>query len=380
MKKFIHKIPILLYLILFLTIFTSCVSQDNVSEKNIEDKLRIVSLAPSNTEILVGLSLGENIIGADEYSEKVEGINKEAQIFRIGDPNIEELLKLDPDIVLLSGNIIGADEYSEKVEGINKEAQIFRIGDPNIEELLKLDPDIVLLSGYVSDVAKFEELKNSGVEIINIETAESIDEIYDSILLIGEKTHKLDEANVAKFEELKNSGVEIINIETAESIDEIYDSILLIGEKTHKLDEANKMVEDLKDKIEEISKDKSDQSVTVYFEISQAPYIYSFGSDTFLNELLMLSGGTNIFQNLDGWISPNEESIINANPQIIFTNVDVTGNIDEIKSRVGWENIDAVKNNRVYYIDKDYSSRPSQFFINALYQMNDYIKQVLNEK
>lgn len=292
MKKFIHKIPILLYLILFLTIFTSCVSQDNVSEKNIEDKLRIVSLAPSNTEILVGLSLGENIIGADEYSEKVEGINKEAQIFRIG--------------------------------------------DPNIEELLKLDSDIVLLSGHVSDVAKFEELKNSGVEIINIETAESIDEIYDSILLIGEKTHKLDE--------------------------------------------ANKMVEDLKDKIEEISKDKSDQSVTVYFEISQAPYIYSFGSDTFLNELLMLSGGTNIFQDLDGWISPNEESIINANPQIIFTNVDVTGNIDEIKSRVGWENIDAVKNNRVYYIDKDYSSRPSQFFINALYQMNDYIKQVLNEK
>lgn len=292
LKKFIHKIPILLYLILFLIIFTSCVSQYNVSEKNIEDKLRIVSLAPSNTEILVGLSLGENIIGADEYSEKVEGINKEAQIFRIG--------------------------------------------DPNIEELLKLDPDIVLLSGHVSDVAKFEELKNSGVEIINIETAESVDEIYDSILLIGEKTHKLDE--------------------------------------------ANKIVEDLKDKIEEIIKDKSDQSATVYFEIFQAPYIYSFGSNTFLNELLLLSGGTNIFQNLDGWISPNEESIINANPQIIFTNVDVIGNVDEIKGRVGWENIDAVKNNRVYYIDKYYSSRSSQFFINALYKMNDYIKQALNEK
>lgn len=288
MKKFKLKSFALLFLSLILMVFTSCTDKiQNISSEG----LRIVSLIPSNTEILVGLSLGENIVGLDEYSAEVSGVNKNAQVFKIG--------------------------------------------DPNIEELVKLDPDIILISGHSSDESKYTELKNAGVKIINIESPETIQGIYDSIILIG-----------------KEVGKEI---------------------------EANKMVEDLKVKVEEIKSKVKREPIRFYFEISQAPYLYSFGKNTFLNEMVEICGGENIFNNLDGWIAPSEEAIINENPQIIFTNVYTENNIDEIKSRAGWENVDAVKNNNVYYIDKNFSSRPSQFFIKAIDQIYSAIQNASNE-
>lgn len=272
------------------SIFVSC--GRNIDTGISENKeIRIVSLAPSNTEILVGLDLGDNIIGIDQYSEGIKGV-------------------------------------SENI-------QVFEIGVPNIEAVLKLNPTHLLLSGYTSDLSKYVELENIGVKVINIDTPTSIQGIYDSIELIGKSFN-----SVSKSKE---------------------------------------MIESIKSSIEDIIGNNNSEKVSVYFEISQAPYLYSFGRSTYLNEIIELSGGENIFGNLEGWISPSEESIIKANPQIIFTNVNVEGNIDEIKNRHGWENIDAVKNNRIYYIDKDMSSRASQFFIGALKDITRYIREYNDE-
>ena len=272
------------------SIFVSC--GRNIDTGISENKeIRIVSLAPSNTEILVGLYMGDNIIGIDQYSEGIKGV-------------------------------------SENI-------QVFEIGVPNIEAVLKLNPTHLLLSGYTSDLSKYVELENSGVKVINIDTPTSIQGIYDSIELIGKSFN-----SVSKSKE---------------------------------------MIESIKSSIEDIIGNNNSEKVSVYFEISQAPYLYSFGRSTYLNEIIELSGGENIFGNLEGWISPSEESIIKANPQIIFTNVNVEGNIDEIKNRHGWENIDAVKNNRIYYIDKDMSSRASQFFLGALKDITRYIREYNDE-
>lgn len=272
------------------SIFVSC--GRNIDTGISENKeIRIVSLAPSNTEILVGLDL--------------------------------------------SNNIIGIDQYSEGIKGVSENIQVFEIGVPNIEAVLKLNPTHLLLSGYTSDLSKYVELENSGVKVINIDTPTSIQGIYDSIELIGKSFN-----SVSKSKE---------------------------------------MIESIKSSIEDIIGNNNSEKVSVYFEIFQAPYLYSFGRSTYLNEIIELSGGENIFGNLEGWISPSEESIIKANPQIIFTNVNVEGNIDEIKNRHGWENIDAVKNNRIYYIDKDMSSRASQFFLGALKDITRYIREYNDE-
>ena len=128
----------------------------------------------------------------------------------------------------------------------------------------------------------------------------------------------------------------------------------------------------MKSQINEIAEKSKNikQKKTVYFEISPAPSLYSFGNSTFLNEMIELVGAENIFKDENGWLAASAESIIDKNPDVILTNVDYIDNpIQEIKSREGFENINAVKNNQVYLIDKNSSSRPSQHIIKALNEM-----------
>ena len=73
----------------------------------------------------------------------------------------------------------------EGIKGVSENIQVFEIGVPNIEAVLKLNPTHLLLSGYTSDLSKYVELENSGVKVINIDTPTSIQGIYDSIELIG---------------------------------------------------------------------------------------------------------------------------------------------------------------------------------------------------
>jgi iron complex transport system substrate-binding protein len=63
-----------------------------------------------------------------------------------------------------------------------------------------------------------------------------------------------------------------------------------------------------------------------------------------------------------------------ADPDIILTNVDYVENpTEEIKSRAGWENMKAVKNNDVYYIDKSASSLSNHNVVKALKEMAEAV-------
>lgn len=86
--------------------------------------------------------------------------------------------------------------------------------------------------------------------------------------------------------------------------------------------------------------------------------------------MIELIGATNVLGNEQSWISVSEEAVIAANPDVIITNVNYIENpIDEIKSRAGWENINAIKNNEVYYVDNMASSLPNHNIIKALEEM-----------
>ncbi len=73
---------------------------------------RIISLAPSNTEILFALGLGDSVVGLTEYCNyppEVESLKESGKITVIGgyvDPDIEKILSLQPDLVLASDTSI----------------------------------------------------------------------------------------------------------------------------------------------------------------------------------------------------------------------------------------------------------------------------------
>ena len=287
----------ILALIMTLSIFvlTGCSSQTDRmvtdregTEVNIPTKIeKIISTAPSNTEVLMALGLGDKLVAIDKYSTDIEGINTEL-------PQIDFL-------------------------------------NPDAETIIGLEPDIVIASGH-------------------------------------NKTGSVEDP----FKAISEAGIPVVYIPSSDSIDGIYKDIEFIADVVNERSKGKEIVDDMKAQVEEIKAigDTITDKKSVYFEISPAPYLSSFGKSTFLNEMIEIIGAKNIFENEEGWISPTAEAIIDANPDVIITNAGYMENpTEEIKSRDAWENINAIKNNEVYLVDQNASSRPSQNVIKALEQM-----------
>ncbi len=113
-----------------------------------------------------------------------------------------------------------------------------------------------------------------------------------------------------------------------------------------------------------------EEEKTVMFEIAALPTIYSFGKNTFLHEMIELIGAKNVFENEEGWISVNEEAAISENPDVILTSVNyIEDAVGEILAREGWENMKAIQNQDVYYIDNGKSSLSNHHIVEALEEM-----------
>lgn len=287
----------ILALIMTLSIFvlSGCSSQTDRmvtdregTEVNIPTKIeKIISTAPSNTEVLMALGLGDKLVAIDKYSTDIEGINTEL-------PQIDFL-------------------------------------NPDAETIIGLEPDIVIASGH-------------------------------------NKTGSVEDP----FKAISEAGIPVVYIPSSDSIDGIYKDIEFIADVVNERSKGKEIVDDMKAQVEEIKAigDTITDKKSVYFEISPAPYLSSFGKSTFLNEMIEIIGAKNIFENEEGWISPTAEAIIDANPDVIITNAGYMENpTEEIKSRDALENINAIKNNEVYLVDQNASSRPSQNVIKALEQM-----------
>ncbi|WP_277422261.1 ABC transporter substrate-binding protein [Brachyspira hampsonii] len=102
------------------------------------------------------------------------------------------------------------------------------------------------------------------------------------------------------------------------------------------------------------------------------PNLYSFGTNVYLDDMINIIGASNIFSDKNSWITTAEENVLFTNPDIIFTSVNYIDNpSEEILNRKSWQNINAIKNKDVYYIDS--ASLPTHNIVNALIMMAKYI-------
>lgn len=251
--------------------------------ENIES---IISMAPSNTEILVELGYKDKIIAADTQSKLLGLLPEDLPYIDLMSPDIEQIIALKPDIIFATG--------MSMVQG----------NDP--------------------------------------------------------------------FKQVKDLGIAVAYIPSSSSIEEIYNDILFISKALREEEKGQEIVSNMKEKIAEIKKigDTITEKKSVYFEIGAAPYMYSFGEGVFLHEMIEIIGATNALGDQESWISVSEEAVLNANPDVILTNVNYIENpVDEIKTRSGWDQINAIKNNEVYYVDNYKSSLPNHNIIIALEEM-----------
>lgn len=64
---------------------------------------RIVSLAPSNTELLFALGLADRVVGVDKYSNYPPEATQKPQISDYSSTNLEQVVATEPDLILAAG-------------------------------------------------------------------------------------------------------------------------------------------------------------------------------------------------------------------------------------------------------------------------------------
>ena len=178
------------------------------------------------------------------------------------------------------------------------------------------------------------------------------------------------------FEPLTDLGVCVVCIPTSDSIADVESDVAFIAAVLGETEKGEALIADMEARIGAVS--AIGASITekkkVYFEISAAPYMYSFGSGVFLNEMIEILGAENILADQEGWLSVSEETVVAANPDVILTNVNYIENpTQEIMDRSGWDALTAVQNGAVYYIDNMASSLPNQNIVKALEQMAEAV-------
>lgn len=235
---------------------------------------RIVTLAPSNTEIVYELGLGEEVVGVsdnDTYPEDVK--NKEK---------------------------VGGMEF-------------------NVEKIISLKPDLVLAHDSAGAAAEtgIQQLRDAGIDVLVINNAASIDEMYQSFQLIGEATGTTAEAET-EVKELKAGFA------------------------------------DLEEKAASI---KEENEKSVFFEVD--PTLYTAGNGTFLNEIFDMLHINNTMADQEGWPQVTEEAVIEKNPDVILLNYGgyVENAVNGVLKREGWSNVNAVKNKEVFEVNADLTSR-----------------------
>ena len=158
-------------------------------------------------------------------------------------------------------------------------------------------------------------------------------------------------------EGLENQELNYVLLPPAKNIEEVYLQIETIGSLVNKESEAFSTIRDMKIEINRILDNADFGNTSVYHEIGYSYGIYSVNSNSLIGQIYNSLGVTNIANNTEdpfgsGYPSLTEEQIIESNPEYI-----VIGHSDylnkDLSTRMGWEDINAIENSNVYFLDEN---------------------------
>ena len=143
------------------------------------------------------------------------------------------------------------------------------------------------------------------------------------------------------------------------NVDGLKETIKTLGERFDKNDKANEILKELEDKEASLdNKEKNDEKVMILFG---APGSVMIGTDkSYTGNLVQICGGNNVFsEGNSSYIQVNMEEIIKANPDKILVTMhalpeETKKTVAEELAKDSWKSINAVKNNKVIYLDSEY--------------------------
>jgi len=156
-----------------------------------------------------------------------------------------------------------------------------------------------------------------------------------------------------------------------QSVEGLIWTVRELGRLLNKKEEAERLAVKLESEKERYERElPQGERVKVFVELSYRP-LYTVGGNTYLNELIMLAGGVNIFADREeNFVKVSDEEVIRRNPDVILLLHRKT-NPESVWMRPGWKIITAAHKNRVYVVpDVNLLTLPGPRFSKAV----EYLK------
>ncbi|MDD5730506.1 MAG: cobalamin-binding protein [Candidatus Omnitrophica bacterium] len=228
-------------------------------------------------------------------------------------------------------NIVGISSYCNYPPETKNKARVGDFSHPVMEKIISLKPDYIFCTGLEQEQT-VKELRRFGLKVYVADPA-SIEELLESIREIGKITKRDNEAQ----------------------------SLI------------KKMRGDINSVKEKAALVPADKKTRVFVEIWHEP-LMTAGNGSFIDEMISIAGGINIAHDLKRpYSSFSFEKVVSSNPKvIILAYMDNESPLKLLSGRLGWENIDAVKNKQVFNdIDPDILLRPGPRMTEGLKQLQN---------
>ncbi len=253
--------------------------------------------------------------------------NDTPAIIEHGGPPPQRIVAMAPNLTEIlfalgcADSIVGVTEYSNYPPAARQKPVMGTFWQPNIEAVVAARPDLVIALGFNQQAGLAHRLSR-----LNFNT-----------LTVG-----------------------------IEKIPQLFDAIEKIGTVTYKTADARRLIERLRNNLDNISRRVADGHRPKVLYLIQIEPLRVAGRQTFINELIELAGGENaIGSTINKYPPVGPEQVIASNPDVIIQPVmdvmeeaDLTaGKQQLIEYFDRFQSITAVSSNRIYVIDGDTVSR-----------------------
>lgn len=267
----------------------------------------------------------DTYIFVDSLGREVEVPKHPERIISMSPVVTETLYALE-----VEDRIVGVTDYCDYPEDAQDKPSIGGFTSPNLEVIIGLEPDLVIWT--VNDPTVIESLEEYDITIVVL-LVNDLEQAIERIEDIGDLVDAEDIANDI-------STVMIIKMDW-------------ITSKTSTLTESQKL--------------------KCYFEVWSTPKVV--GALSFLNDMMIKAGATNIFGDIDEeYATVSHEVVISENPEVIFiTAMGRDYYQEDISERAGYQNVDAVKDDKIYVCDDNKFTRAGPRIVDALEEMAHYL-------
>lgn len=222
----------------------------------------------------------------------------------------------------LADNVIGVSGFCSYPPEATRKTNVGEYINPNLEKIFTLQPDLVIFQGKHDKLANF--CISNSIPYFQIDFGK-LNSILETISKLGEKLNRKHESDILikKInDEFKNLDRQISNLEKARVL------------------------------------------ITLWRKPGSLSGIFTCGKGSFMNELLTIAGGENIFGDIESlYFEVSLESVSKRNPEVIIETLPGTDLTDKDKNEYisDWQSlsyIEAVKANRIYILTEDYLQIP----------------------